>query len=552
MDYINQIIPMEVVIFSGITNLVLGIYIYLFTYKLSNKNYIAAKYLSYSCFGIFNWILWIIIQNLYIVPLESILALYITNVLIYFSFITIIQSLVFFAISLNNKQISKKYQFLHYPYILTIILILIPQIGVLRLDTNSPIAYNSIPYYILFLYALSYCILYIKILINKYNTIHNKNIKNNIQLFLTLPTLGFSLTLISNFIIPSILQNTSSIYYGPVFMLMLVVTIFVSIFKYKLFYINLPVANLLITLIFTLILLIMRFSIIDNSILQQLQTNILFTFIFTWIYIFLTREVYIGLKKQILLNAKKQELEVALDSKNSFLQNSSHQFRTPLTVILGYLDMIVNKENSKYELNNTAKNDLNKAYISAKNLNDIINDVLTVNDVNTGKFGVNIQDSVDLKKLIQSIIIEKKELLSEKSTRVNLKIKGKNTLANIDCAKIKEAINNIFDNSIFYGKGQVYILINYELNDFFEISIKDNGVGITIADAKKIWKKFERGKRSPQINPNGSGLGLYLAKQIITQHGGEITVESEGINKGSNFILTIPKNIHLHTIKSKS
>jgi signal transduction histidine kinase len=327
-------------------------------------------------------------------------------------------------------------------------------------------------------------------------------------------------------------------------MLMLVVTIFVSIFKYKLFYINLPVANLLITLIFTLILLIMRFSLIDNSVLRQLQTNILFTFIFAWIYIFLTREVYIGLKKQILLNAKKKELEVALDSKNSFLQNSSHQFRTPLTVILGYLGMIINKENPKYELNQVALEDLNKTYISAKNLNEIINDVLAANDVNTGKFGVRIQDRVDLKKLIQSIIVEKKELLYSKSTKVNLKSKGKNTLANIDSAKIKEALNNIFDNAVFYGKGQVDILINYELKDFFSISIKDNGVGITAADAKKIWKKFERGKKSPQINPNGSGLGLYLAKQIITQHGGDITVESEGLNKGSNFILTIPKNIH--------
>jgi signal transduction histidine kinase len=544
MNYINQIIPLEVVIFSGITHLLLGIYIYLFAYKLSNKNYIAAKYLSYICFAVFNWILWIIIQDLYIIPLENILTLYITNVLIYFSFITIIQSFVFFAISFNNKQISQKYNFLNYPYILTILLIFIPQIGIFRLDTNNPITYNSISYYILFLYAISYCTLYIKVFIDKYNTIHNKNIQNNIQLFLTLPILGLVVTLISNIIIPSILRDTSFIYYGPIFMLMLVVTIFVSIFKYKLFYINLPVANLLITLIFTLILLIMRFSLIDNSVLRQLQTNILFTFIFAWIYIFLTREVYIGLKKQILLNAKKKELEVALDSKNSFLQNSSHQFRTPLTVILGYLGMIINKENPKYELNQVALEDLNKTYISAKNLNEIINDVLAANDVNTGKFGVRIQDRVDLKKLIQSIIVEKKELLYSKSTKVNLKSKGKNTLANIDSAKIKEALNNIFDNAVFYGKGQVDILINYELKDFFSISIKDNGVGITAADAKKIWKKFERGKKSPQINPNGSGLGLYLAKQIITQHGGDITVESEGLNKGSNFILTIPKNIH--------
>jgi signal transduction histidine kinase len=329
-------------------------------------------------------------------------------------------------------------------------------------------------------------------------------------------------------------------------MLNIGIIIFIAIFKYKLFYINISVVNLLITLIITLTLLIIRFSLIDNSRLTHLQTNIVFTLIFASIYIFLTREVYVGLKKQILLNTRRKELEIALESKNNFLQNSSHQFRTPLTVILGYLGMIINKDNPKYEFNKMVLEDLNKTYTSAKNLNEIINDVLAANDINTGKLGFRIKDRIDLTKLMQSIIVEKKELLSGKSTIVDFRTKGKNTLANIDCTKIKEALNNIFDNSIFYGKGKVDILINYELKDVFKIHIKDNGVGITIADSKKIWKKFERGKRSPQINPNGSGLGLYLAKQIINQHGGEITVESEGINKGSNFILTIPKNISLN------
>jgi|694.fasta_scaffold02072_12 signal transduction histidine kinase len=541
MEYINPIIPIEVIIFNGVSTLVLGIYIYIFAYKLSNSHYISAKYISYVCFAIFNWIFWIIIQNKYIFPLENIWLIYIANVIIYFSFISIIQSLIFFAISFNDTRLSKKYNFLIYPYILTVFLILIPKIGILQLNMENPIAYQSIAYYILLLYSISYLILYMKILTNKYNSTHNQKIKKSIKFFLTLTSISIFMVLITNIIIPSILSNTASIYYGPVFMLIFVLTVLVSIFKYKLIYISTPVDKLVITLMITLILFLMRFSIIDNNILHQLQANIVFTFIFSWIYIFLTREVYIGFKNQILLNNKKRELEVVLASKNSFLQNSSHQFRTPLTVILGYLGMIVNKENPKYELNNTTKDDLNKAYISAKNLNDIINDVLTVNDVNAGKFGVDIKDNIDLKQLINSIIYEKKELLSDKNTNVNLIVKGNQSTVKIDSNKVKEAINNIFDNAIFYGKGQIDILINYEINDFFEISIKDNGVGITASDAKKIWKKFERGKKSPQINPNGSGLGLYLAKQIIVQHGGEINVESEGLNKGSSFIIRIPK-----------
>lgn len=554
MVYPDTLIPIGLIIFSGLANLVIGIYIYLFAYKLSNKNYISAKYLSYICFWVFNWILWIILQSLYILPLENIYILYISNILIYFSFINIIQNFVFFAISFSHHTKSiKKYKFLHYPYIFVLAVILISQIGILRLDSNNPIIYNPLASYIVILYLISYFVLYIKILIAKHNTVNTKNEKNNIELFLTLPSLAIILSIITNIIIPFFYQNTSFIYYGPVFMMILVITILTGILKYKLFYIKLPIISLLVTLIITLILLIMRFSIIDNRIAGQLQANMLFIFMFSCIYIFLTREVYVGFKKQLLLDGKKKELEVALDAKNNFLKNSSHQFRTPLTVILGYLDMITNKENPKYEINKLALEDLNKTYISAKNLNDIINDVLAANDVNAGKFGVNIIDTnVDLKQLIKSIINEKKELLSSKSTKVNLKIRGKNITATIDRTKIKEAVNNIFDNAIFYGKGQIDILIDYSLNDSFAISIKDNGVGITAADSKKIWKKFERGKKSPQINPNGSGLGLYLAKQILTQHGGNITVKSEGFNKGSEFILTIPKYIAPLSNKSKS
>lgn len=551
MEYINQMIAMEIVIFIGVTNLILGIYIYLFAYKLSNKSNISTKYLSYVCFGIFNWILWIILQYQYISVLENIWLNYIANFIIYFSFITTIQSLVFFAITFNKSKRSKKYNFLIYPYILTLFLILIPKFGIVQLNIKNTIDYNSIAYYIVSLYTISYLILYIRIFIHKYNISKNKKLKEHIQLFLTLPSMGLFMVFLTNIISPVIFANTHLSYSGPILISIFSITVLVSIYKYKLLYVSTPVDKLIITLIITLILLLIRFSIIDNSISQQIQTNIVFTIIFGWIYIFLTREVYIGFTKQILLNNKKIELENTLVSKNTFLHTASHQFRTPLTVILGYLDMIVSKENPKYELNNTAKEDLDKAYISAKNLNDIINDVLAVNDVNSGKFGVSINDNIDLKNLMESIIYEKKELLSNKNTNVELKIRGKQSIVKLDLTKMKEAINNIFDNAVFYGKGQIDILIDYELKDFFSISIKDNGVGITAVDAKKIWKKFERGKRSPQINPNGSGLGLYLANQIITQHGGEITVESKGFNKGSIFTIKIPKIITVPSPKIK-
>lgn len=544
MEYTNQLLPIGLVVFSGITNLVVGIYIYLFAYSLSKKKYLSAKYLSYTCFFIFNWTVWIVIHNLYLIDLNNKLFLYIANVIIYISFISIIQALLFFAISFaSGIKHRYKYRFLYYPYILVSILILMPELGLFNLSSTSKlIQYNEFPYYIMIAYIISYFILYIRILNTKHSIIKDSNNRANIALISIFTMFAMSLISITNIMIPFLFQDIGLTYYGPVFTVFVALAILIGMVKYKLFYIQLPVASLLVTLIITIILLTMRFSIIDNRIQEQLQATILFIFMFTCLYIFLTREIYIGFKKQLLLDSKQKELEMALDSKNSFLKNSSHQFRTPLTVILGYLGMIVNKEDSKYELNKTALEDLNKTYISAKNLNDIINDVLAANDVNTGKFGVNIRDNVNLRQLIKSIISDKQELLKSKSTQVSLEVKGKTPIALIDCAKVKEALNNIFDNAVFYGKGQIYIILDSSSKDFFSISIQDNGVGITSSDAKRIWRKFERGKRSPQINPNGSGLGLYLAKQIIIKHGGDITVHSDGMNKGSKFTITIPKN----------
>lgn len=554
MEYTNQFLPVGLVIFSGVANFVLGIYIYLFAYKLSNKNYLSAKYFSYICFSIFNWTTWIVLNNIYVYKLGNVFITYISNAMMYISLIIIIQSLVLFSISFpNNTRISKDYNFLRYPFIIILILIIIPGVGLLSLDNNTPsVLYHSIAYYILIGYILSYFILGIKILINKYRFYSKKKIKNNLSLILFSAIISVVFGFITNILIPFIYNDINFIYYGPVFTLFIFIAVIIGLLRYNLFNIHIQAVSILFTLIITLMLLIMRFSIIDNRILEQFQMSILFILMFSILYIFLTREVYIGFQKQILLDSKKKELELALDAKSNFLKNSSHQFRTPLTVILGYLGMIINKENSKYELNKTAIEDLKKTYISAKNLNNIINDVLTANDVNTVKFGVNIKDSVDFRNLIKSIIYEKQELLSNKSTKVNFKVKGKYSLALIDCAKIKEAINNIFDNAIFYGKGLIDINLDFSKKDFFEISIKDNGIGITAIDAKRIWKKFERGKRSPQINPNGSGLGLYLAKQILVQHGGDIVVYSDGLNKGSKFIITIPKNISIQSKNESS
>lgn len=543
MIQIEQFLSIGLLILSGFANLVIGIYIYLFAYKLSNGKYLSARYFSYICFAIFNWSLWVGLRTIYFYPMESIWGVYVSNVIIYLSIVTVVQSLVFFAIAFNtNIRQMKKYQFFYYPYIFILMLILIPNWGVFNIDIQYPVNYKSAAYYMFLVYIISYMFLYGTILRHRYKSADNAQSRTNMLLVLIGTVLSLLTAFVTNVLIPFLYSDLTFVYYGPVATLFLSFMVIFAMLKYKLFHIKLPIAGLLITLIITIILLIVRFFLVDGSSITSVQFNFLVIFMFGFLYIFLTREVYLGAKNQLLLDSKQRQLETILDSKNDFLKNSSHQFRTPLTVILGYLGMIINKENPKYDLNQIAIDDLSKTYASAKNLNEIINDVLDSNDVNTGRFGINIRDDINLVTLIEDIIDEKNDLLDQKETTVKIRSIGKEFDAFVDRGKLKEGLNNIIDNAIFYGNGKITINIDSKDKKFFQIQIKDNGVGISRAEAQNIWKKFERGKKSALINPNGSGLGLYLTKQIMIKHGGDVVANSEGRNKGSIFTLTIPKD----------
>jgi signal transduction histidine kinase len=547
MEYTNQFLLIGLLVLSGMINFIIGIFIYFFAYKLSHGKYVSSKYFTYICFGIFNWALWLGLRTLYFYPFGNIWGIYIANICIYITIISIIQSLVFFGLSFHNTQRTfNQYRFLHYPYIVVAIAILLPQVGILQLDVNNPIAYQSLAYYIFIIYIISYSIIYIGLLWYRYTRVNSHTAKRHIQIMLLGTIFSLLSALITNIIFPFVFGNIQLIYYGPISTIILSGIVLFAIIRYRLFRIQLPIAGLMTTLVVTIILLIIRFIIIGNNFSEGIQSTMLVVFMFTCLYTFLTREAYVGAQKQIILDNKKQELEIALDSKNDFLKNASHQLRTPLTVIQGYLAMITGKEDPKYELNQAALDDLQKTYISAKNLNEIINDVLAANDVNAGRFGINIKDTIDLEELIHTIIEEKSELFLSKSTKVIFKTKGLGTQAFIDKGKLKEALNNIIDNAVFYGKGKISITLDAKDKEFFIISVQDNGVGITKEDAKKIWKKFERGKKSSLINPNGSGLGLYLAKQIMLKHGGSVEAHSAGRDKGSIFVFSLPKDTLTH------
>ena len=226
-------------------------------------------------------------------------------------------------------------------------------------------------------------------------------------------------------------------------------------------------------------------------------------------------------------------LQELLEMKSDFLRVVSHQLNTPLSIIRGYFSMM---KEGDYEPKKALP-------VIEAGLYRIINTVADFCDAYKmeGEKMKTEPSEINIENIIKSIIKEKIGYAKEKGLKLFV-TKPKFNIPTLWCdqEKISRAIANLIENSISYTKSG-YIELRYKLKkDFLEISILDTGCGITKEDQEKIFQKFSRGLKAPTIHPDGSGLGLYIAKKIAEGNGGDITFESKGENKGSIFRITIP------------
>jgi signal transduction histidine kinase len=152
-------------------------------------------------------------------------------------------------------------------------------------------------------------------------------------------------------------------------------------------------------------------------------------------------------------------------------------------------------------------------------------------------------EKVSISSLVTKMIKEKKELNNVKTRKLKLEVEKPDfKIPDVWCdlQKITHVISNLLDNAVNYTyKGK--IVVSYELNnDFLKINVKDTGAGIPEEDRSKIFQKFSRSSSALKMNPNGSGLGLYVAKKIVEGNGGEISFYSKGEDQGTTFSFTVP------------
>jgi signal transduction histidine kinase len=355
---------------------------------------------------------------------------------------------------------------------------------------------------------------------------------------------------VTNLVLPTF-DIFSFTWLGPIFTLILVTTIFIAILRYHLFNIKLIVTELFALLI--VVILTIDIFIEPNKFLL-IAKLIGLVIILVFIY-FLIKSVYreISLREEVQslvkdLQNTNTKLEVAneklkeLDQmKSEFLSLATHQIRAPLTAIKGYASLIL--EGDYGVLPEKMKTAVSTIFESCQNLVFIVNDFLDISRIEQGRMKYD-KTEFDIIKTCSDILDQLKPNIENAGLKYSFNKEMEKAVVFADIGKIKQIIGNVIDNSIKYTKtGDINLGIK-KVDDNVLISVKDTGVGISKDDIPKLFAKFVRAKDASKTNVIGTGLGLYIAKQMLEAQGGKIWVESEGLGKGSTFFIQIPIKIN--------
>ena len=226
-------------------------------------------------------------------------------------------------------------------------------------------------------------------------------------------------------------------------------------------------------------------------------------------------------------------------AKSEFMSITSHQLRTPLTGIMGYLSMIIEGDYGKVKANQEEV--LTEVFEASQRLIRMVNLFLNITRIEAGRFNFFWQET-DIYDLIKDQVHELLPNAKKKGLILELAPAPKElNMVKVDRDKVKDVILNLVDNAIKYTeKGSIKVNVARKDAKNFEIIIKDTGIGIDPQEAEKLFEKFTRGDGMAKINPNGAGLGLFIAKKMVEGHHGKVWVESEGVGKGSEFHVVLP------------
>lgn len=377
-------------------------------------------------------------------------------------------------------------------------------------------------------------------LLKKIRRVNDAIEKRRLELILLGVLLMFTLIIILNLILPVGFSDVRFIPYAALFTFPFILLISYSVFKHKLF--NIKVAG-----VSLLVLALSVVAIIEVIFAHELALIVYRTSVFILILligILLIKGVLREVEQKEKIQKLAHDLEIAnaklreLDQlKSEFLSFATHQIRSPLTAIKGYASMI--KEGDYGKTSQKVGGAVDVIEQSAESLIVIVNEFLNISRIEQGRMKYDMED-FDLGELAKQVSVEYEPNVQEKGLTLEFKQDERPYPVHADKGKIKQIIGNVIDNAVKYTpEGSIKILVT-ENSGLAKIDVTDTGIGIETEDIPKLFSKFGRTKDAFKTSVTGTGLGMYIAKQMLDAHNGDITVSSPGKSKGSTFTITIP------------
>ena len=259
--------------------------------------------------------------------------------------------------------------------------------------------------------------------------------------------------------------------------------------------------------------------------------------------VFMSTGIDVTSRKEVEVEKKKLEEAIHLESiRNEFFGNISHEFKTPLNIILGIVQLI----DKNIELDNITKENLIRHVDIMKQnsyrLLRLVNNLIDISRIDIGYY--NLQPSnYNIVKVIEDITLSIAEYVKHKKINLIFNTDVEEITLACDPDKIERVMLNLLSNAIKYtdDNGDIYVSLN-KVNEDVVVSVKDSGVGIPNDKLELIFDRFGQANDILSRRCEGSGIGLSIVKSIVEMHGGKIDVFSE-IGKGSEFVFNIPIKI---------
>ncbi len=535
----------------------------LFLSFLISKGESSSKNKIFSLF-IISISLWSLFIMLFRIEKTVEIALTLSSIFYVFGAIIPASFLHFSYIFPNNSKVSNKtITFIYFPIIIIILIFVFsPNILVNKIDllenTQKIVTLNLYSYIIYSIYFVLYTIATFYNLIKSFLLSTDIIVKKQLRLIFIGTIIPYMIAIFFNLILP--LFNYQYIWIGPTMSIVVILVITYSIFKHQFLNIKLILPQLLVGSIWLMILvdviyvknevdtiynvsifiltIIIGAILLKSILIESNQREILRILNETLEERVTAQTSEISKSYELEKNARR-ELEKLIETKDQFILITQHHIRSPVYEIKSEIENAI----SKLDKNTSAEiiESLKGTRSTSLRLGKIIDDFVNISTLKVGSQILTITNA-NIKPILENILSDLK--VDIRNSNIEIIIDDQDHWPEIlmDSGKIHEALLIIIENAISYNfKNGTVRISTKNINNIFEITIINTGIGITYSDKNKLFGKiFYRSEKAKSLNPIGMGVGLSIAKAIVKAHHGELYISSEGENMGAKVIFSLP------------